>query len=66
MIDFGKDYVVGEYYTLDKMYNNSSTIKLVIKERIFGIIEDEEGNKWRTMLTRLSPIKNQDDTLRSS
>jgi len=67
MIDFGKDLTIGEFYILDKEYNNSSIVKLIEKGNILGLIENPEtGSKWRIMLNRLTPIKETDDTLRNS
>ena len=64
MIDFGKDLTIGHYYTLDEMFNNTSTVKLIRKDTIFGTIESKDST-WEVMLTRLSPIKNQDESLRN-
>jgi|688.fasta_scaffold00478_136 hypothetical protein len=66
MIDWSKDLNVGEYYVLDKEYNNSSIVKLLSKGKLFGRVEDEEGNKWDTTLIRLTPKEKENESLRNS
>lgn len=58
MIDYSKNLTIGEKYILDSEYRNSSIVKLIIKGKIYGLVESEEGTQWEVMLNRLSPIKN--------
>lgn len=58
MIDYDKNLTIEEKYILDSEYRNSSIVKLIIKGKIYGLVESEEGTQWEVMLNRLSPIKN--------
>ena len=61
-----REYIADLIFKLDKEYNNSSIVKLLSKGKLFGRVEDEEGNKWDTTLIRLTPKEKENESLRNS
>jgi hypothetical protein len=52
------NFKIGDRVVLDKKYNNSSEVLVIgfTTNNMFATVQSDDGDKWQTMTTRLTPI----------